>query len=183
MESYSENISNLKESIRENEIAISRLSWEGFVLQVEWIDKIITLSVSIISFTITLLIAMKDKNSEYSSFGSFSGVWLVLAASGVLCLFARFSYSRLKLAQRNKRLMIRDKDISYHNTLVKLQNYMPMKDKNEFEILPKIDDENVLTGNNVKLWLCLVHCSSLLWFIFFVIGIALFILMGVTLVR
>jgi hypothetical protein len=115
---------------------------------------------------------LKDENSEYSSFGSFSGVWLVLAISGLLCLFARFSYSRLKIAQRNKRLSIRNSDISYHNTLIKLVRYTPDKDyKDESEIIAKIDDENIPSGDNIKLWLCMAHCSSLLGFIFFVLGI------------
>jgi hypothetical protein len=32
------------------------------------------------------------------------------------------------------------------------------------------------------LWLCMAHCSSLLGFIFFVLGIWLFIWMGISLV-
>lgn len=168
-------LEEIKELYDKNDKIAGDLVDEWFRLQLEWLDKIITLSVSIVSVTITIILALKDK-SEYWSLENFFWMWLAFAVSALLCLVARVSYSNIRFCQwgllRNFQKHIR---ASYY------QLWSPTEDDTEYLSPQKTDIVN-LSGGNVKIWSNVAHYASLNGLIFFIIGMIFFVIIGANLI-
>ncbi len=168
-------LEEIKELYHKNDKIAGELVDEWFRLQLEWLDKIITLSVSIISVTITIILAVKGK-SEYWPLENFFWMWLAFAISALLCLLARVSYSNIRFCQGG---LLRTFQKHIRTSYYEL--WSSTVDDTEY-LSPQKTDIIDLSGGNVKIWRSIAYYASLNGLIFFIIGIFVFICIGHSLI-
>lgn len=172
-------LNELKAMYDENDKIAAELINDWFKLQLEWMDKIITLSVSIISLTITVLLALQDKNIHPSC--AFYWMWWFFAFSAWMCLFSRFSYANVKLAQgKTTRLFQKDVHEGYYKVVKDNETLIEM---NVEFLSPKQVDIIDPSTTNIKLWSFFAKYSNISGIIFFMVGMGILIYIGGILIR
>lgn len=159
---------------------------EWQVLYLWWLDKVITLSVTIVGVSITILTALRDKFPPPESFfmGNFVILWTLFAWSTIFALISHIAFSHLKQIQSG--LYIFESRKNEQESMVVYPDLMWQTDGQ------RLSQENIeqINGNILALeekiktfsqkedfWIFLTKFgyASL---IFFLVGISWFIVLG-----
>jgi hypothetical protein len=162
---------------------------EWFPLHLDWIDKVMNLSITIIGASITLFIALRDEvKIAVSHPENFFILWVVFVTSAILCLISRYAFAKTRLNQTN--LFINGYKLGSINIdkidLQKLHlasgTILPLdisKSLNHLDSVENILDNNARENQTWEnRWVNCANFSSNLAFIFFIFGILVFLVIG-----